>query len=168
MILFKSKWTFGTLGGAYRTLWGRPPSPEIPPCWWPCRCRSPRPPDGCCARLTCCGRRPAGWWCTARRAPAAALSCPDKKQKRTPPVKLGLWKYGERLTTDGDLHKVHCAARVWSYRCVIFALQKKAKKRRLDFEAISISRAHRQAKNTTFDRNPTYVKSLFPDRIWQK
>ncbi len=69
---------------SYRTLWGRAPSPEIPPCLWPCRCRFPRHPVGCCGWLTCCVPLQACWKCTAPTAPAAALSCTNTKQKHTP------------------------------------------------------------------------------------
>lgn len=67
----------------YRTLWGRAPFLEILPCWWPCKCRYPRRPVGCCGWLACCAHLPACWKCTAPMAPAAALSFTSIKQKHT-------------------------------------------------------------------------------------
>lgn len=73
----------------YQTLWGRSLFPEILPCWSPCRSRYPRLPAGCCGWLTCCAHLPACWKCTALMAPAAALSCTNKKPAHTSQMSEG-------------------------------------------------------------------------------
>lgn len=77
--LFDCQPWFNACQHPYQTLWGRAPSPEILPCWWPCKCRCPRRPVGCCWWLTCCDHLPACWKCTALTTPAAAPSCTNQK-----------------------------------------------------------------------------------------
>lgn len=130
----------------YRTLWGRAPSPEILPCLWPCRCRFPRHPVGCCGWLTCCVRLQACWKCTAPTAPAAALSCTNTKQKHTPEMSDGggghIWQPAH--TWQWPLQNSHRSTPLMlqmynlSTLDVTWSHKREAKCRQLDFEAISI------------------------------
>lgn len=150
-LLFGSVWLSHWFPHAYQTLWGRAPSPETPPCWWPCRCRSPRHPVGCCGWLTCCAHLPACWKCTALTAPAAALSCTEDNNKHYK------WATGRKNMTTYSLltespHKTHTSARLWCYRCIILALWMSADpiKERLSANSLTLklflSIAHKQAR----------------------
>lgn len=143
-LLFGSVWLSHWFPHAYRTLWGRAPSPETPPCWWPCRCRSPRHPVGCCGWLTCCAHLPACWKCTALTAPAAALSCTEENNKHYK------WATGRKnATTDSHLtvcpqQNSHLSTPLMlqmynlSTLDVSWSHKREAKCKQLDFEAISI------------------------------
>lgn len=129
----------------YQTLWGRAPSPEIRPCCQLCRCSYRRHSVGYCGWLTCCVHPPSGWTCTCLTAPAAVLSCTDKKSKsqwHTSPVS----KWGQtHMPPSLARMKVatapsHLQTYNFSTLDVNWSHEREAKCWELNFEAISIPR----------------------------
>lgn len=151
----------------YQTLWGRSPFPEIRPCWWPCRCRYPRRPVGCCGWLTCCAPLPACWKCTALTAPAAALSCTNEKQKAHTTAERGQEKI--RQPTHAWPQNSHCSAHLMlqMYNLTIFDVswshKREAKCRQLDFEVISIYSTYTLENMTVLfiEAVSSMIKALF-------
>lgn len=116
-LMTRSDWCLSDTSNTHQTLWGRALSPEILPCWWPCRSRFPRRPAGCCGWSACSARPPACWRRTAPTAPAAALSCTKKKK--------GEWAEEETAADSHPTVTYYAAStlqHVWCYRCIISAL----------------------------------------------